>query len=232
MAGSRTNRFSYALLFLSLGIFVFSAVAFADTVSSTTAGAQWVTNTGPVASGGIPPTPPPGIFFWDNASYDAGSASAKCNVGYFLNGTQSGCGAATTFVNPPFPGSNPAILNPLFSTASLATTTATFAPSGSWGFYIQNGSNVYLSGSDGQQFALFARTPSNPGAVPSTLTQYWLGVEDTKNTSFKYGISGGDYDYNDMIIEFGAAVPEPAYLIVFLAGFTALILFRRSRSVT
>jgi hypothetical protein len=286
MVGSRTNRFSYALLFLSLGIFVFSAVAFADTVSSTTAGAQWVTNTGPVASGGIPPTPPPGVFFWDNASYDAGSASAKCNVGYFLNGTQSGCGAATTFVNPPFPGSNlsflaanaagtadvtnvifsnssgdtatfraaitfnngvtsafpdvfgwyntatPAILNPLFSTASLGTTTATFAPSGSWGFYIQNGSNVYLSGSDGQQFALFARTPSSPGAVPSTLTQYWLGVEDTKNTSFKYGITGGDYDYNDMIIEFGAAVPEPAYLIVFLAGFTALILFRRSRSVT
>jgi len=240
-----------------------------------------VANAGPTALGGIPGTPGSTGYFWDNPSYDASTTASKCNVGYFLNGTQSGCAASTQFTNPPFPGTNlsflaanvagtadvtnmtfsnsagdnatfraaftfnngtgtssvdefgwyllssPAALNPLFNTGALGTTTATFTPGGNFGYYLKNGATVYLSGTDGQQFALFAGGGPS-GAPPTNLGSYWIGVEDSRNTNFRYSTTTGDYDYQDMIIQI-QAVPEPGYIVLLLAGFAGLAFFARRR---
>jgi hypothetical protein len=272
-----TNKFFRGLFVCMLAL---STVAFADTVSSTTGTAQWVANTGPVATGGIPPATT-GTFFWDNASYDANvpGPPGKCNVGYFLNGTQTGCSAATQYNNigaPPgnlnflaanatgsadvanmtftgvgdtatfraaftfnngvasafpdvfgwFNTATPGVLNPLFSTANTAVNTATFTPTGSFGYYLQNGATIYRSTTEGQQFALFAAGAA--GVPPTNLGTYWLGVEDARNELFKYTLANGDYDYQDMIIKI-EAVPEPAYVALLLAGFAGLAFFARRR---
>ncbi len=269
-----TNKFFRGLFVCILAL---STVAFADTVSSTTGTAQWVANTGPVATGGIPPTTT-GTFFWDNASYDASTSASKCNVGYFLNGTQTGCGAATSYNNigaPPgnlnflaanatgsadvanmtftgvgdtatfraaftfnngtasaFPdvfgwfNTSDGVLHQLFSVANTAVNTATFTPTGSFGYYMGNGATIYRSTTEGQQFALFAAGAA--GSPPTNLGTYWIGVEDARNTNFAYSTTTGDYDYQDMIIKI-EAVPEPAYVALLLAGFAGLAFFARRR---
>ena len=239
-------------------------------------------NTGPTATGGNPFAPVNGTFYWDQASYDATSAASKCNVGYILNGTSSGC-APSNLSNPPFPGTNLSFLaanaggttdvtnftfsntsqvastfrasitgfngfaapgdefgwydtvtgvtTPIFNSGVPITVTAlTFTPSASWGVYIKNGAGVtFKSGDNGQQFAVFSQSPPTPSAPPSNLSNYWIGMEDLKNTSFKYGNLGGDYDYNDMVVQL-QAVPEPGYIMLLVAGFGALALVRRRQS--
>jgi hypothetical protein len=76
-----------SLLILTL---LFSIGAYADTVTS--AGSLWYANAGPTAS---IITNLDGSAFWDNRSYDG----FACNVGYFLVGTNSGCGS-TLAVHP------------------------------------------------------------------------------------------------------------------------------------
>ena len=129
---------------------------------------------------------------------------------------------------------NTAVLHPVFNSSLPITTTAvTFTPSAAWGVYVKNGAGaIYQSGDNGQQFAVFAQTPASPGTLPLNLTRYWIGVEDLKNTSFGYANLGGDYDYNDLLVEFGVAVPEPSYILLLLLGLAGLtFICRRLKAI-
>ena len=114
---------------------------------------------------------------------------------------------------------NPTQLFPLFGLSLPADGTATFVPSGDYGFYITSRHGTYLSDrTQGTQshFAVFKLAGNG---------HYMVGSEDMWY--------GSDWDYNDMVLNVQInEVPEPVTLVLVGTGLLGLLGRRnRGRSV-
>ncbi len=117
-----------------------------------------------------------------------------------------------------FDTSSPSTLHPLFggtSSASAKTprgTTATFIPSGTYGFYLTSPAGTFLStDTDGTKthFAVFQ--------MPGT-DHYIFGLEDLNDAW------DADWDYQDVVLEMAVeSVPAPATILLVGMGLACLV---------
>jgi len=98
----------------------------------------------------------------------------------------------------------------LFAVGSVLGQTATFTPTGDYGFFITSPRGTFLTGSlddvtNVNHFAAFVLDP--------VTGHYILGMEDNVDGR------GGDFDFNDIVVTLApASVPEPASLLLLGAG--------------
>jgi hypothetical protein len=105
--------------------------------------------------------------------------------------------------------SDPSQLNPLFHVVSIINETATFVPSGDYGFYLKSNDGTFHSSANPEtptHFAVF-RLGSDG--------HYIIGAEDMW--------FGSDWDYNDLAFEVQMTpVPEPASLLLVCSGLVGI----------
>jgi hypothetical protein len=121
--------------------------------------------------------------------------------------------------------SNPSNCTQLFA-GDPATSTATFAPNGAFGFCLTvvTTATTFTTDINPDQFAVFNTNMSAAGSANGTsLTNFWIGVEDNANPAT------GDYDYNDTIVEVTAESPEPDSFGLFGLGLVGISLIKRNR---
>ena len=111
------------------------------------------------------------------------------------------------------------VLNALFRGTGIAVSSATFVPSGSYGFYLKSPEGTYLStgvGDTRSHFAVFQLAGND---------HYMIGAEDMW--------SWADRDFNDLAYDIKVnAVPEPATMVLMgigLVGIGAVVRRRRAR---
>ena len=234
-------------IYLSLTVFIvflFSASAFADTVTGF---GGWQ---------GFGVTSESGPQFWANSSWDG----EQKNIGYYLTNSGGGAGAISDFPGPiPYYGiavgsadtnfyfhktssgsnvvlkvevagynnvnefgyyllSAPGTLISLLTGPESPPATNSFQPTGDYGFYLKSGSgDTWKTGGTGEHFAVFQQSSTPMAEI------YWIGMEDLP-------FSNTDKDYNDMIVKVSQVpVPEPTTMLLLGSGLIGLAGYGRKK---
>jgi hypothetical protein len=108
------------------------------------------------------------------------------------------------------------VMTPLFTGVGILNASATFFPTGNYGFYLWSPQGQYTSNGVGDTQTHFAVFQVNQNGT------YWIGAEDM--------FRGADFDYNDVVFRVTPnQVPEPATILAFGAGLAGLFVARRRR---
>lgn len=193
---------------------------------------------------------PPGAV-----SYYGNGTSAASNIGFAGAGTAQVATLQGLFTNqigvPPPTGTDTfgwysvnngtITTNPLFSSTQAIGTTATFTPTTTYGFYLENVQTAGLPAGQSADYFFFMNdsldysSGAAAGAIDagtqhfsvfSASNAYYFGIEDTSLNANPIS----DLDYNDMIVKLQPS-PEPAS-IALMAGGMGLLgwLIRRRRA--
>jgi len=135
----------------------------------------------------------------------------------------------------------------IFAGSQATGASATFAPGKDYGLWFLSNytgtnwqsqtanfkvtqSDKNATGNQNQYFSVFASSAAAAMTIPVT---YYVGIEDTNMTCTAVTngpetCTGGDRDYNDMVISL-TVVPEPGFYGVLALGFAGLGFARRRR---
>ena len=110
--------------------------------------------------------------------------------------------------------STPGVRNPLFLGSHTAGSVAAMQPTGPFGFYLKNGAGQTFTSEGSHNFAVFTQIPALPATAGTTLTKYFIGVEDLPVpappfTTPQILTPRTDADYNDLVVDMDIPPSDP-----------------------